>query len=306
MTRLRWQLSPLVVKEMRSQMRGFRAFAGMTLFLVALAGTSLLVYQLLALGTSGGQSSFEAGRIIFGFISGMEMMLLAALAPTLTSGSIASERQAQTFDMLMATPLTPGQVLGGKLMASMNYVFLLLVAGLPVNSLGFLFGGVEPAMLLWWLALVVVVMLMLGTIGLLMSTLVRSSGPATALTYIFCTIVFVAAPIFVVIVLPLLFTTGGRAVEYIIVSVVLLHPLASLAAILVNVEEFNAGMLLPATVPLYGAVAGLFFLAAEARLAHLTAQRWRRLLLTIGLLVIAVGAVAYIVMKPAQSVYNGF
>ncbi|HEX8683306.1 MAG TPA: ABC transporter permease subunit [Ardenticatenaceae bacterium] len=290
---------------MRSQMRGFRAFAGMTLFLVALAATSLLVYQLLALDSGGGGSSFEAGRIIFSFISGMEMLLLAALAPTLTSGAIASERQAQTFDMLMATPLTSGQVLGGKLMASMNYVFLLLVAGLPVNSLAFLFGGVEPVMLLWWLVLVVVVMLMLGTIGLLMSTLVRSSGAATALTYIFCTILFVAVPILAVTVLPL-FGTGGRAVEYIMVSLVLLHPLASLAAILVNIEEFNAGMLLPATIPLYGAVAGLFFLAAEARLAHLTAQRWRRLLLTIGLLVIAVGAVAYIVMKPAQSVYNGF
>jgi ABC-type transport system involved in multi-copper enzyme maturation permease subunit len=286
---------------MRSTMRGFRAFAGITVFLVFLAGSSLLVYYTLTSSLGSGGNTFEVGRIIFGFISGMEMFLLAALTPTLTAGAIASERQSQTFDMLMATPLTPGTVLRGKLLASMNYIFLLLVAGLPINSLAFLFGGVDSLALLWWLALAVVVMLMLGTIGLLMSTFVRHSGAATALAYLFCMVVFVGAP-GILVLGPLFFgiVSASQTQECFALSMALLHPVGSLAAILANVDEFNPAMLLPATLPLYGAVAGFFFLAAEARLSHLTAQRWQRRRWILPPLLIAIAATVYVVAVPVQ------
>ncbi|MDQ4076512.1 MAG: ABC transporter permease subunit, partial [Chloroflexota bacterium] len=157
------------MKEMRSTMRGARTFVGITLFLLFLAGVSLLIYYSIARDAFG-PSAATAGRTIFSFLSVTEALMLAVVTPALTAGAIASERQKQTFDMLMATPLSPGQVLRGKLLASMNYLFLLMIAALPINAIVFLFGGIGPSALLWWIALVVVVLLMLGTLGLLMST----------------------------------------------------------------------------------------------------------------------------------------
>jgi predicted neutral ceramidase superfamily lipid hydrolase len=162
----------------------------------------------------------------------------------------------------------------------------------------FLFGGVDPAMLLWWLALAVVVMLLLGTIGLLMSTLVRSSGAAMALTYLFCLVVFVLLPIFTIV---MIFASTGDSPNCVVDAIGALHPIGSLMFILGDDGEGNPGAMLTATLPLYGAVAGLFFMAAEARLSHLTARRWRRPLPVLLLLLITIGTATYIALGPSQA-----
>ncbi len=297
---MRLKPSPILIKEMRSTMRGARTFVGITLFLLLLAGGSLMVYYTLIAGV-GGASAAYAGRTIFGFVSVAEALMLAAVAPPLTAGAIASERQKQTLDLLMATPLSPAQVLRGKLLASMNYLFLLMLAGLPINALVFLFGGVPPTMLLWWVALVATVLLLLGTLGLLMSTLFRSSGVATALCYLICVLLFGALPLGAIVLLVIM-GNDGREVGCVAAALGLLHPAASMAAILVEEPEFNARLLLPASLPLYGALAGLLFLAAEARLAALTSYPWRSARLTAALVGVAGLAALYIGLGPALTI----
>ncbi len=290
--------SPILIKEMRSTMRGARTFLGITLFLLFLTGLTLLVYYGVA-QESYGPSAATAGRTIFSFVSVVEALMLAVVTPTLTAGAIAGERQKQTFDMLMATPLTPGQVLRGKLLASMNHLLLLMLAGLPINAIVFLFGGLGPTTLLWWLALVVMVLLLLAAIGLLMSTLFKSSGTSTALTYLFCFLFFGVIPLGLAFALSL-FAEGNTPVQYALALLALLHPAASLAAILINEEAFNAGLLLPATLPLYAACAGLCLLAADARLSQMTArgQHWRSLVVGLALLALIAVATVYLLFVP--------
>ncbi len=299
---LRWSPSPILIKEMRSTMRGSRTFAGITLFLLFLAGITLLVYYTTAQSATG-TAAAQAGRAIFGFLSFVELLMLAVVTPPLTAGAIAGERQNKTFDMLMATPLTPLQVLRGKLFASMNYLFLLIFAALPINAIVFLFGGISPTALLWWVALTVVLLLMLGALGLLMSTLFKSSGAATAVAFIVCIIAFVLVPGALVITIMVL-SQGSNSGQCVAFAVALLHPVASLLSIIIDETDFNALRLLPASLPLYGAVAALLFLAAEARLASLVAQRRRRLLPTIALLGVAIAAALYIILVPTQAICN--
>lgn len=288
-------------------MRGRRTFIAITLFLLFLAGLSLLVYEGIVRASGPGGASADVGRIVFGFVSATEMLMLVVIAPSLTAGTIASERQHQTFDMLMATPLTPGQVLRGKLLASMTYLFLLMFASLPINAIVFLFGGVSPATLLWWVALVLTTLLLLGTLGLLMSTLFRSSGVATGLTYLIVVSLFLVFPIgFLFVTL----TFGGgsmsRLGECAALGLFLLHPAGGYATILVNDNDWYPLRVLPALLPLYGSLAGLLFLGAEARLARLTAQRGRTpLWLVVPLLVTAV-AVAYVALGPTRAMCSGF
>lgn len=296
------RLSPILVKEMRSTMRGTRTFVGITLFLLFLAGFSLLVYYIVA--GNGGPPRNEGGRLLFGMLAVVEALMLAIVVPPLTASAIAGERQRQTFDMLMATPLSPAQVLAGKLLASMNYLFLLIFASLPINSIAFLLGGVSPSALFWWVALVVAVLLLLGTLGLMMSTLFKSGGVATSLTYLLCALIFGLVPFCALIFGMMGLDTRGSGLHGLLL-VALLHPASSLAAILVNETEFHAAMLLPATVPLYLALSGVIFLVAEARLRAILGQPGRRPLL-LGLLLLVIGAaVAYLALGPVQAIATG-
>lgn len=296
------QPSPILIKEMRSTMRGKRTFIVITLFLIFLAGLNLLIYYTATQNMSIGSSS-ETGQMLFGFSSAIELLLLVTITPPLTASAIASERQQQTFDMLIATPLTPRQILSGKLLASMNYLFLLIFASLPINSIAFLFGGITASALLWWLGLTITVLLMLGCLGLLISTLVRSSGAATALTYIICMVVFVVLPISSTIMVSSL-NQGNQFSTCFASSMWLLHPAGALGSIIVNQTDYDALALLPASLPLYGALASLCFLGAEARLSSLSGPPWSRLLLAVALLLVIFIAAIYIIAIPVQEMCN--
>ena len=57
--------------------------------------------------------------------------------------SIVGERERLTPPLLQVSQLSAGQVVRGKLMSSMSYVMLLLVAVAPIVALPSLFGGVS-------------------------------------------------------------------------------------------------------------------------------------------------------------------
>lgn len=304
MLKLKWQLSPIVIKEMRSTMRGKRTFVGLTLFLLFLTVISLLTYQGVVQGSSATSVSAQAGRTVFITLSILEILMLVTVTPPLTSGAIANERQRQTFDMLMATPLTPGEVLRGKLLASMNYLFLLMFASLPINSIAFLFGGTSPSALLWWAALTVVLLLMLGTLGLFISTLFRSSGVATSITYLTCVVCFAVLPLLIAFT-AFITTQGSNGAGCIAAAMFMLHPAGALTALFADGSDPGAAQVLPAFLALYGALAGALFLAAEARLSALTSQRWRRPFLSLALLLVMGATSVYLVLGPAAEMCGG-
>ncbi|MGH2544856.1 MAG: hypothetical protein ACRDIB_18855, partial [Ardenticatenaceae bacterium] len=150
---------------------------------------------------------------------------------------------------------------------------------------------------------VVTVLLMLGSLGLLMSTLARSSGAATSLTYLICALVFGMVPA-AALAGQAIWVTSGNVGQCFLLTVGLAHPVGGLASIIVNDSQFNAARILPGSLTLYGALAGLLFLGAEARLASLAARPWRRPLPVLALAVIAMIAIAYIVTGPVFDICN--
>lgn len=294
----RFEPSPIVVKEMRASMRSRRSFVALTFFLLLLAAISLLMYYSVA--GSFGSNGAEAGRLIFGSLSGFELFMLTVMTPSLTASAIATEQQKQTLEMLMATPLTPGQVLRGKLLAAMSYVLLLMVASLPIKAIVFLFGGVTPADLLWWYASMLVLLFMLGAIGLLASTLIQNAGGATALAFFIPLVLFGVLPIIAIMVLFLL-NQQGIQVDCGALALLVLHPLATVAAAVVDEPPLERAGLLVATLPFFGAMGLLFLQGAETRLAALIGQGHRRPLLIAALVAVMAIATLYILFGPVRT-----
>ena len=64
------------------------------------------------------------------------------MAPIFTAGAITQEKDSQTYDILLATPLTNGQIVLGSLMSRLFFIVALLVSGIPIFSITQIFGGV--------------------------------------------------------------------------------------------------------------------------------------------------------------------
>lgn len=178
-------LNPIIVKELRARMRGSRTFAILSLCLIGLAGLCYAIIQVYAAQARAGSFVISAhvGRGLFAALALAETLLITFLAPAVTAGAISGEREQLTYDLLVATPLRPGRILSGKLVAALSYLLLLIFAAVPFGSLVLIFGGVAPGDLFQALALLLLTVLTFGMIGLLCSALARRTLTATILAY---------------------------------------------------------------------------------------------------------------------------
>jgi len=178
-------LNPILVREARTRMRGFRPYLILTIFLLLLIASAFGIYQYMVLQARTGMVvlSSHIGQALFRGLAFTEMFFIVLVAPVLTSGAISSERERLTYDMLLATPLRPGQMLTGKLIGALSYLLLLIIASIPVFSTVLIFGGVELRILVWVILLLGSAALFFGTIGLFCSTLFRRTTAATIASY---------------------------------------------------------------------------------------------------------------------------
>ena len=75
-------------------------------------------------------------------LSYCQLGLVALLAPIFTASAITAEKDSQTYDILLATPLSNGQIVLGSLLSRLFFVIALLISGIPVFSITQIFGGV--------------------------------------------------------------------------------------------------------------------------------------------------------------------
>lgn len=178
-------IAVIMGKELRSRMRGWRAIIVLTLYLAMLGGLGVAVLRLMAtqLQYGGGSQLATFGYAMFVVLAGFQLLLVIFIAPALTAGAIAGERERQTLDLLLCTRLSAFAIVVGKLLASLSYTLLLLLASLPLFSLAFLFGGVSPRQLGLVFLVSLATAFTLGTISLFISSLLRRGQWATVLAY---------------------------------------------------------------------------------------------------------------------------
>ncbi len=181
-------ISAIGAKELRGRMRGRRAFVILTIYLLLLGGFAWMVELLMersytsGFGSSAAYASASIGQGIFAAILMLETLQVVFLAPAATAGAISLEREKQTLDMLITTPISSLAIVIGKLLSALTYVFLLIIASLPLTAVVFVYGGVGPDDVLRGYLVLLVTALGLGSFGLLCSSLVRRTQAATAVS----------------------------------------------------------------------------------------------------------------------------
>jgi ABC-2 type transport system permease protein len=180
------QPNPIIVRELRSRMRGGRPYLILATYLI---GLSLVCYGILQIFENQARNGMQiisahVGQGLFAALALALTLLIVFLTPALTAGAISSEREQLTYDLLIATPLRPGRILSGKLVAAIWYVLLMLFAAVPLGSVIMLFGGIAPIDLLRALLLLLLTALATGMLGLLCSAMSRRTLRATIMTYL--------------------------------------------------------------------------------------------------------------------------
>jgi ABC-type transport system involved in multi-copper enzyme maturation permease subunit len=182
-------LTAIGVKELRGRMRGRRAFIILTVYLVLIAGfawMSEILQEKLYAGAFANQANFASaaiGRGVFGAILLLETLLVVVLTPAFTAGAISLEREKQTLDMLATTPISSLAIVIGKLFSALVYVFILVLASIPLSALVFVFGGVAPDDVLRGYLVLLATAVGIGAISLFFSALARRTQAATILSY---------------------------------------------------------------------------------------------------------------------------
>jgi hypothetical protein len=114
----------------------------------------------------------------------LQTLMVAVLAPAATAGAISSEREHQTLELLAVTPISSLAIVLGKLLSALAWLFVLILASIPVTALVFVFGGVAPDDMLRAYVVLFATVIGLGSVGIFFSTLTRRTGASTGLTFV--------------------------------------------------------------------------------------------------------------------------
>jgi ABC-2 type transport system permease protein len=256
--------NPVTIKELRGRMRRGRAYLIITIYLILMSALVGLVYLGLASSSNsaGNSSSVQAvGKVVFGIVVGVEMMMVCFVAPALTAGAVSSERERQTYDLLRTTLLPARALVLGKLTSALSFLLLLLVVGFPLQTLASLFGGVAIEEVLVAFLLLAVSALTFSAIGLLVSSILKSTLASTVISYVAAIIIVFGEPTLIGIALSFMSMLSGLVYT------------SSLAPLQVKILEallFSTGYILIALNPLATLIASEVMLIEKQTLFYTT------------------------------------
>ncbi|MHA0857188.1 ABC transporter permease [Paenibacillus sp. CMAA1364] len=179
-------INPVLDKEFRLRMRSPRAVVSVMLYILVLGFIAMgFMYTTMYLNSNGGTQQFNSGmsQMMFYVLSFTQLLMIAFMAPALTAGVISSEREKQTLSMLLTTQQSSTTIILSKLLSSLSFMALIVISTLPVYSIVFLFGGISPKQLIVLFFFFLFVMLLLGSLGIMFSTLFKRTMVSIIVTY---------------------------------------------------------------------------------------------------------------------------
>lgn len=181
----RKMINPVMDKEFRLRMRSPRSMLSVMFYVLALSGVAVAyIYISLYLGR-GDSRPFDpsASQMMFYVMSFSQLVLIAFMAPALSAGVISSEREKQTLGMLLTTQQSSSTIILSKLVSSLSFMTLIVLSTLPIYSMVFLYGGISLKQLISVFLFYLFVMLLLGSLGVMFSTLFKRTIISIIVTY---------------------------------------------------------------------------------------------------------------------------
>lgn len=176
-------INPVLEKEIRLRMRSWRSPIALMMYLAAIGLLGFGFMFTMNIGGSGDVISPERSRSFFYFLSFSQLALISFMTPGLTAGAISGEREKQTLNILLTTQQSSATIILSKLISSISFMLLIVIATLPIYSIVFLYGGISPTQLLTVFLFFIFIMFVLASLSIMFSTLFRRTMVAVTVSY---------------------------------------------------------------------------------------------------------------------------
>lgn len=190
-------MNPVLARESRQRFRGRWSWlvitgwvmvVGLLTYLFYFVGRDINIDFFSIRGPLSGLN--QAGKWVF---DGMSLVLLTAVAfmvPGLTALSIVGEKQRQTLHLVQITQVTPFGIVLGKLLSSIGYFLVLILAVVPLLGIPLAFGAVGLMEVLVVLAMLLLVVTMQASVSIWVSSRAKSNRAAVAMSYLLAVAIF--------------------------------------------------------------------------------------------------------------------
>jgi ABC-type transport system involved in multi-copper enzyme maturation permease subunit len=173
--------NPVLQHELVTNLRMNRAFVLLAVYLALLGGVVYLAWpQEQRLDFAQPEA---AKRLVSLFFFG-QYLLASLMAPSFAAGAITGEKERQSYEMLLASPLRPGAIVAGKLFAALCHLGILMICSLPIVMLCLPLGGVSPYEVLAAYVAMISSVALYGMISLWASSYFQRTSAALVVSYL--------------------------------------------------------------------------------------------------------------------------
>jgi ABC-type transport system involved in multi-copper enzyme maturation permease subunit len=160
--------NPIIVRVVQGSSRRTRHLWYRFAYLLVLF--LVLLFTSIARGQENALSDLAKGSTqVFQFIATTQLLMMSFLAPVFTAAAITQEKDAETYNVLLTTPLSSAQIILGSLLSRLFFVITLLLAGFPIFSITMLYGGVTMNQIMLSFAIAGCTALITGSLAIMIS-----------------------------------------------------------------------------------------------------------------------------------------
>ncbi len=166
-----WRLlpaNPIVLRVVHVSSKRLQHLWARVGYLLILLGVMMAMYLFSSQGGTLADMAKSATNV-FAYIAILQLAMICLLAPVFTAGAISQEKDAETFNVLLTTPLSNAQIVLGSLMSRLFFVLALLLSGLPIFCITMLYGGVTTGQVFLSLGIAAATALTTGALAILIS-----------------------------------------------------------------------------------------------------------------------------------------
>ncbi len=193
-------LNPITRREVKTRFRTGRSAVTVSVWLLFVGVAGYLIFRIAQgfasdrfrfSGGSGVLASAYMGSMMFELLTLLLLSAVLLVVPTVSALAIVGERERLTLELLQVSQLGARQVVLGKLASSLAYLLLLVVAVAPILTLPLLIGGVTLLDVGAAIGMTTATAVMVGAVSIFISSAVRTSRAAVALSLLFVALISV-------------------------------------------------------------------------------------------------------------------
>ena len=184
------KVNPVLRNETKIAVRSIKFTLMILAYVAVLAIAVMIYYNVINSEAFYNGLNLKSSTNFYVVMAVVQAALLFSIVPSLSSTAICSEREKQTLDILLSTKLTPLQIIIGKISSSSLRVIILIISMMPLYAVGSLMGGIKIGDILQLIFFFIINTIFMASIGVFISTCVKTSKVSTTLTYLLIVFIY--------------------------------------------------------------------------------------------------------------------